>query len=304
VRRDHRGDVAALLTDDGEISGDFFIDATGFRRLLMGESLQTPWTSYAPYLLLDSALPFLMPSRAAHPPLVTHSKALDAGWMWTIPTQGRLGCGYVFSSAHAGEQDALRELEAHWGGPVEPINRFRFEAGRLERCWSGNVMAVGLASGFVEPLEATSIGQTLSQLASFGDLVADTQGHVTQQSIDHFCHQTAAYWDGIRDFLVMHYDTPRADTAFWRDVRAAPRPASYLELKSAFGARTPRDIDFAQHAAGGRTMFGALSWMAIAAPMKLLKPDATLVELARLDKEKRERLLQFVEACLPGREAT
>ena len=114
-----------------------------------------------------------MPLQGKNPPLTTLSKAMKCGWMWSIPTQGRLGCGYVYSSAHTNEIEIIEELSEYWGEEIVPINRIKFNPGRLSKSLHNNVMAVGLASGFVEPLEATSIAQTLYQLTFFGNLMRE-----------------------------------------------------------------------------------------------------------------------------------
>ena len=291
------GDVASLTIDAGSIAADFFIDASGMRRLILGKSLGSHWRSFGSHLTLDRALPFFLPLPAGqNVPLVTRAIALSAGWMWVIPTQGRLGCGYVYSNAHCSQEQALAEVSGYWGQVIEPANALKFEAGQLEKIWIGNAMAVGLSSGFVEPLEATSIGQTLSQLAYFGDLLLDCQGVISQTLIDRFNTQVAAYWDGLLDFLLLHYESQRRDSPYWRDVANLPRPNRYAELLQSFKLRTPRDIDFAGHAAGNGVMFGALSWMLVGAPLGVIRPDASVMELSRLSSNKQLKVRQFLGA--------
>jgi tryptophan 7-halogenase len=296
-----QGEVAGLRTaTHGVIDGDFFIDASGLRQLIIGKTLGARWRSFKLYLTLDRALPFFMPlPEGASIPLVTRAVALKSGWMWVIPTQVRLGCGYVYSSAHIDEAQAVAELSAEWGAPIEPVNRLQFEAGQFEKVWIGNAMAVGLSSGFVEPLEATSIGQTLSQLAYFGDLMLECQGVVTSHLIERFNTQTAAYWDGLLDFLLLHYESPRRGSPYWCDVAALERPLRYQELLQAFKLRTPRDIDFLGHAAGSGIMFGAMSWMLVAAPLGVVSAAACVQELARLSTDDQRKLLAFIKALQP-----
>ncbi len=296
-----QGEVSALRTQHhGRIQADFFIDASGLRQLIIGKTLKSPWRSFKPYLTLDRALPFFMPlAPNQNIPLVTRAVALKSGWMWVIPTQGRLGCGYVYSSAHIDEEKAIAELSAHWGAPIEPINRLQFEAGQFEKVWIKNTMAVGLSSGFVEPLEATSIGQTLSQLAHFGDLVLECQGVLSQHLIERFNTQTAAYWDGLLDFLLLHYETPRRDSPYWCDIAALERPLRYQELLQTFKLRSPRDADFLGHAAGKGIMFGAISWMLVAAPLGVVTAPACAQELARLSPESQQKIRSFIKALKP-----
>ena len=295
VMLDERGDVAALETDAGRLDADFFVDASGLARLLLGRAMGVPWESFAKELILDAALPFMMPLAEGHPPLVTQSTALRNGWMWVIPTQGRLGCGYVYSSAHATEEDILGEMRELWGRDVEPVNRLRFSPGRLARCLHRNVLAVGLAAGFVEPLEATSIAHTLYQLSFFGNLAQDTGHVVADQSVELFNREVSNAWDGIVDFLVMHYDTRRADTAFWRDVAQAPRPARYEQLKQVFRARTPRLADMVPYQMGGTLLFGISSWETVGAAMGVIVPAVAQRQIQALSPMARARLIDTVQ---------
>jgi tryptophan halogenase len=299
IELDADGLMAAVVTDKGRIEGDFFIDATGMTRLLLLKKLAIPWKSFSDYLILDSALPFLLPHNRPHPQLVTRSVAMDAGWMWVIPTGGRLGCGYVYSSKHVSREQALAEASAYWGTTVEPINHIKFSPGHLEQCWCRNVMAVGLASGFVEPLEATSIGQTIDQLMSFGDLMQEGRFLVTDHLVDVFNRKVASYWDGILDFLVLHYDNARADTPFWKDVQALPRPSQYLELKCLFQMRLPREVDLLAYELFGKHLFGLASWVSVGAPMGVMPAHAAKKDLTDMSKEDLDKLSRFVASSRP-----
>ena len=245
---DASGHATAIQTADGQIPTDFLIDASGLSRLVVGKKLNTGWASFSDYLLLDRAIPFHMPHPKANPYLVTRAIAMSAGWMWRIPLIERVGAGYVFSSAHIDEDAALRELSQRVGFDVAPERTLRFQPGHFRTVWRGNVMALGLASGFVEPLEATSIGQTLEQLRNFRIVVLESGGLVADTIVDAFNESNARYWAGIRDFLRMHYDCPRRDTPFWRDAAGAPLPPSYRALKACMQQRLP--VDHATEAPG------------------------------------------------------
>ncbi len=163
------GAIAALLMDDGRrLLGDFFIDATGFRRRLIGEALGGKWTSYAGSLPVNRAMPFWIDIEP-HEEIdnFTLARALDSGWLWKIPTQKRYGCGYVYCDAFLSPDEAKREVEAKLGHPIEVRNDIRFEVGRLETPWIANCLAIGLSSSFLEPLEATSIHGSVVQLMLF-----------------------------------------------------------------------------------------------------------------------------------------
>ncbi|QJP11543.1 tryptophan halogenase family protein [Pseudomonas multiresinivorans] len=294
VRLDERQHVTALLLQDREIEVDFVIDASGLHRLIIGKALNAPWQSYSEHLLLNRALPFFIPAQTEHPPLVTRAIAMKHGWMWCIPTLERLGVGYAYCDRYTDKEAAIKEVQEYWGMEIEPANHFAFNPGHYDQVWLGNVMAVGLSSGFVEPLEATSIGQTLDQLARFGQIVASCHGVIPQPLIEQFNGEVSRYWDGIRDFLFLHYDTPRNDTEFWRAASSAPAPASYRELKQALALRPPRLIDLEPYTGGPFRMFGPLNWMSVATQLGIIPREATATDLMYLPQEKRVRLAEFL----------
>jgi tryptophan halogenase len=159
------GDVRALRTDRGEIiEGDLFVDCSGFRSLLLGDAMAEPWEDWSHWLPCGRAV--AMPCASPEGPIepYTRATAMAAGWRWRIPLQHRVGNGYVYSSAHLGDEaaaDALvRSVE---GRPLADPRFLKFRAGRRRNRWVGNVVGVGLASGFLEPLEATGI--YLAQMA-------------------------------------------------------------------------------------------------------------------------------------------
>ena len=170
VERDgESGDITALQLDTGErLEGDFFIDASGFRKRLIVKELNAPWISYQKELPVNRALPFwldIQPGEEINN--YTHAWAQEAGWIWQIPTQGRYGCGYVYSDEFKTPEEAKREVEATLGREIEVRDDIRFQIGRLENAWIGNCLAVGLSSSFLEPLESTSIHGTIVQMMLF-----------------------------------------------------------------------------------------------------------------------------------------
>ena len=291
--------VTHIQTDTDRIETDFVIDATGFRRLSM-QHLRTKWRSFADCLILDRAIPFHMPHPQPHPSLVTRAIAMNSGWMWQIPLQHRVGAGYVFSSKHITEDAALAEIEQRVGHTVQPMRTLKFEAGHYEQVWQGNIMAIGLASGFVEPLEATSIGQMLEQLRNFRRLVQESHGVVALRAIDEFNQNNNQYWQGIRDFLRMHYDCPRRDTPFWQDVARLPLPDSYASIKDCWQQRSPRQIDTQSYATGGwQPMFSLVSWSMIASSLGLINPQAAAQEVAKLPPDAQQRLNDLMHSLNP-----
>ncbi|MDH1915637.1 tryptophan 7-halogenase [Acinetobacter junii] len=286
--------VSAIQCVNHEISCDFVIDASGFSRLLIGKKYQSQWCSFSDTLPMNRALPFHLPHKNKIE-LVTRATAMSSGWVWQIPLQERIGAGYVYHDQFITDQEAQLEVENWLGHSINPVKPIAFEAGYFQQVWIKNVVGIGLASGFIEPLEATSIGQMLSQLQLLVSFIRENHGVISQQNIDFYNQQNAQYWEGIRDFIRMHYDTGRSDTPFWKYMLNVPRSESYQELKKCWVHRTPRDIDFVEHSMGGMSMFSAASWFAVGAGVGVIKPEATVAELYALPPDKKQKLAKFLE---------
>jgi len=215
------GNIAALkLEEGGTIAGDVFIDATGFRKRLIGEEMGGRWHSYRAELPVNRAMPFWLDIQEGEEIApYTHAWAREAGWLWSIPTQKRYGCGYVYSDEFKTPEEARAEIEAALGRPIEPRNDIRFDIGRLDRAWIGNCLAVGLSSSFLEPLEATSIHGTIVQMLMFTGGFLENAARATDKDRDDYNSRVARQVDDFRTFINMHYVTERDDTPFWRFVR-------------------------------------------------------------------------------------
>lgn len=225
------GQVAHLVTDDGgRIAGDLFVDASGFRSLIARGALGVPFRSFRENLFADAAVVVPTPPAADEPANHTTATALDHGWAWRIPLTRRVGNGYVYSTAHCPPDRAEAELRTHLGlgGDGPPARHLRFEVGRLERSWAGNCLAVGLAQGFLEPLEATALH--LAQATVEGFVQAWTDGGGAPRRRDAFNAAIARRYDGVRDYIVAHYRMAgRRDTEFWRDNAANDRLSDPLK---------------------------------------------------------------------------
>lgn len=282
----NQGFAEKILTEQGEFLTDFIVDASGFSRLVIGKQLKSQWNSFKDYLWLDRAIPFHLPHFDKNPELVTRATAMKAGWMWQIPLQERIGAGYVFSSEFTTETEAIEEIQQYFGHNITAQKTLSFEPGYFDKVWQHNVMALGLSSGFVEPLEATSIGQMLEQLRMFCQVIQNSGWVVSDLSIQQFNQANASTWNGIRDFLRMHYDCPRRDTAFWNKVANTPYPESYAALKEIFMQRIPRmqDIEgYAQH--HWRGTFHVINWMFVAQALGLISAESCKKELEFLSSE-------------------
>ncbi len=220
------GHISALRLDSGvDIEGDLFIDCTGFRGLLIGQTLGVEYQDWSQWLYCDSAVAVQTESVGDAVPY-TRSIAHDAGWQWRIPLQHRVGNGIVFSSRHADDARATETLLGNIQGTVLTEPRvIKFRPGQRSSTWSGNCVAIGLASGFLEPIESTSIH--LIQRGILRLLQMFPANGISQSDVDEYNQQTRAEIEHIRDFIILHYHvTHRQDTAFWRACRDMDIPQS------------------------------------------------------------------------------
>lgn len=290
------GLVTALLVNDECIPVDFVIDASGFSRQILGKKMMGEWQSFQESLSLNTAIPFHLKHTQKNPDLVTRSTAMNAGWVWQIPLQERIGAGYVYNSNFISAEQAVDEVEQWLGHAIEPIRTITFEAGFYKEIWKGNVLAIGLASGFVEPLEATSIGQTLQQLRLFMNIIFECQAVVSKSSVDYFNKQNANAWYEIRDFIAMHYDTGREDTPFWKFVsNDLVFSSQYLSLKKCWQHRMPKDIELMCYTMGFTSLFGRYSWITIAQALGIIKADATVADLMAVPVEEQKELISYMQ---------
>lgn len=224
--RSDDGFVEAVTLDSGErIAADLFIDCSGFRGLLTEAAMQTGYEDWTHWLPCDRALAVPC-SRSDNFTPYTKATAHGAGWQWRIPLQHRTGNGHVFSSKYMDEAEAERILLSNLDGEqlAEP-NRIRFVTGKRKKVWNKNCVAVGLAAGFLEPLESTSLYLIQSSLIRLIRLFPD--GGFDQANIDEFNRQTDFEYERVRDFIILHYKaTQRDDTPFWRYCRDMEVPAT------------------------------------------------------------------------------
>lgn len=251
------GLVTALKLDgDRAIEGDLFVDCTGFRGLLIGQALGSQYRDWSKWLPCNRAVAVACESHSDPEPY-TRSTAREAGWQWRIPLQHRIGNGYVYCgdylSAEQAEEVLLNNLD---GAAVSSPNHLRFQTGHREAFWAGNCVAIGLSSGFLEPLESTSIHLIQMGIAK---LIALFPGAVdapieraeyNRLMTDDFLH--------VRDFLILHYKaTTRSDTPFWDQVRLMDIPESLqqkMDLLRSRGRFFKYDAE----------LFDLTSWLAVA----------------------------------------
>lgn len=235
----HSGFIDSLILQDGQkITGDFFIDCTGFRGLLIEQALHTGYDDWSHFLPCDSAIAVQTELHQAPPPY-TRSVAHSAGWRWQIPLQNRMGNGSVFCSRYLDDSTAQLQLfDALEGQPITDPKLIRFKPGKRRQGWNKNCVALGLASGFIEPLESTSIHLIMTGIVRLMRLFP-FQG-ITPSAISEYNSKFDSEMQCILDFIAMHYRvTERIDSEFWRHCQTMAIPDS-LQHKLALFKDTGR----------------------------------------------------------------
>jgi len=251
------GHVTAVRLENGErVAGDLFIDCTGFRGLLIEGTCKSGYEDWSQWLPCDRAV--AVPCAKVGPPTpYTRCTARGAGWQWRIPLQHRTGNGYVYSSQYISDDEAAATVLANLDGPaLADPKPLRFVTGVRRKPWIGNVVSLGLASGFMEPLESTSIHMIQSGISRLLQLLP-ASGDIDPVLVDRYNEQARFEAERIRDFLVLHYKaTERDDTPFWNHCRTMPIPASLQA-----------NIDLFRHSGrffrNAEEMFAVVSWVQV-----------------------------------------
>ena len=250
------GNVAALLLESGtRVAGDLFLDCTGFRALLIEGALHAGFDDWTHFLPCDSAI--AIQTESVGPPVpFTRAMAHDAGWQWRIPLQHRTGNGLVYSSAHLSDEEAERTLLDNLEGePLTEPRQLSFITGRRKLAWNKNVVALGLSSSFIEPLESTSIHLVQSGISKLLALFPDRQFNPIER--DEYNRLTEVQTEDIRDFIILHYyATQRTDSDFWNQCRTMSIPETLSQKIDLF--RT-KGRSFRE----GFELFSMPSWVAV-----------------------------------------
>ena len=220
VEQESDGSIKSLLLNTGQIlSGDFFVDCSGFASILLQKTLKVPFVSFAENLFNDSAVA-IPTDIETEIPAETLSTALSNGWAWKIPLTNRFGNGYVFSSKYCSPDEAETELRSHLDileSDVE-ARHLKMKVGRVQETWAKNCVAVGLSQGFIEPLEATALQFVYSTIEQFSQALEE--GNFSGKNRDEFNARMNANFEGVRDYIVLHYKTnSRSDSQYWIDNR-------------------------------------------------------------------------------------
>lgn len=241
------GDIAAVVMESGQrVEGDLFIDCTGFRGLLIEQTLKAGYEDWSRWLRNDSALALQTDYPLDNIPPYTRAIAHQSGWQWKIPLQHRQGTGHVYSTAYTTDEEARRVLMENLEGGIRvELRLLKFKTGRRKRAWVKNCVAVGLAGGFVEPLESTSIHLIQSGITRLLRLFPISG--CTETLARQYNMESQIEYERIRDFIVLHYKaTERDDTPYWRDCRDMEVPdtlAHRIELFRETGLVFPDAAD-------------------------------------------------------------
>lgn len=301
------GSIASVTTRaHGVLTADLYLDCTGFRAQLLGAALGVPYKSCRDVLFCDTALTVQVPYVRPDSPIVSYTigKADEAGWIWDIGLASRRGVGYVYSSSHTDEEKAERVLRAYLGGAAQGLTprKISFDSGYREINWKKNCVAIGLSSGFFEPLEATGI--MFSELAAVSLTNLFPWGGDLEVAERQFNDRMRRRYERALDFIKLHYClTERRDTAFWRDnVEAASIPDSLRELLRRWKHRPPGSIDIDPNV----DIFPESSWQYVLYGMGYktdLTPRAPVLkyyEEARQAFAEIRRQAEFAVRTLPG----
>jgi len=302
------GSIASVSPREGEtIEADLFVDCSGFSGLLIDKALHTPWVSFAENLFNDAAVALPTPIDGSIP-CETVSTALRHGWAWKIPLTSRYGNGYVYSSNFCTADEAESELRRHLGllEADVPARHLKMRVGRVTRHWNRNCLAVGLAQGFIEPLEATALLFIQTTATTFAEFIE--KGDLSEAAQARFNALINAHFEGIRDYIVTHYKTnTRTDTEYWRANAANLNLSDDLKKLYSLWMNGKSIVPAVRQQLIGRG-YPVFSWYALMAGMGVF-PDpgdlrAPSAEEARYSMEEIDNLIRRSAVNYPDHKST
>lgn len=288
------GFVETLQLESGEIiEGDLFFDCSGFRGLLIEGALETGYDDWSRYLPCNSAVAQAS-EKVAEPIPYTKATAKPAGWQWRIPLQSRTGNGHVYCNDYMSDQDALKTLQDGMDStPIGTPKQLSFKTGIRKKVWNKNVISLGLAAGFLEPLESTSIHLIQTAIARLMTSFPDK--HFNKADINYFNQRTLLEYEQVRDFLILHYKaTERTDSPFWNYCRTMEIPESLQQRMDIY-------MENARLYRHDNELFGDVSWFAVmhgqGMEPKRYHPNANVMPTQTLNKKMSE-IEKTWAACL------
>ena len=238
ISLNEHGEIDYITGKNSTYSSDFYIDATGFKRILMNK-LEVKWKSFSKYLKLNSAITFPTQDEENYNAW-TLAKAMNSGWRFKIPVWGRHGNGYIYDNNFISAENAKLEVEKELGYEIEIGKTFQFDPGALENVWTKNCVAMGLSGCFFEPLEATSIGLTIQQSFLLMHRIQNYDENVIKNYNESFNNIV----ENIRDFIFLHYLSKRNDTDFWKNILNIEMPKSLENNLKKWQTKLPIAEDF------------------------------------------------------------
>lgn len=282
------GEITSIRVNDEDIKSDFVIDATGFKRLFIGNHYKAEWVGTQDTLPCDSAIAFFMDIKDSQP--YSEAVAMNYGWSWRIPLQHRWGCGYVYDSKYLTETQAIDEIKEKFGKDVQIVNKFSFSSGYYSNPWINNCLAVGLASGFFEPLEGTSILNTMMSIEKF--LENDIEKYVLEKDKDlpdTYNKKMSDRNKDIVDFLYLHYVTNKTNTVFWENfTKNNKMPDTVKQILE----EAEQDLSIPSFVERPGKIFGWSNWITVYAGNELYNKENIK---SFLDKQGEVRYTKIVE---------
>lgn len=278
---DEQGYIKELKGESLTYNYDFYIDSTGFKRLLINK-LGAKWQSYSKYLKMKSAITFPTGDEDNYN-VWTLAKAMDYGWMFRLPVWGRYGNGYIYDSDYITKDQAKEEVDRYFGRDIEIGKEFNFDPGCLDQAWIKNCCAVGLSSSFVEPLEASSIGTSIQQ--SF--LLMHRLSNYTDQTVREYNSAFKDIMENIRDFISLHYVTKKDNTQFWKDTQTLELSESLQYRLDAWKYKLPINEDFKNES--NYTLFKAANFILVMEGLELFDRNAIKQEYMSLSRSFRQQ---------------
>jgi flavin-dependent dehydrogenase len=280
-----KGFIESIKGADNEYKADFFIDCTGFQRLLISK-LGAKWQSYKKYLRMNEAIAFPTKDTDEYP-IYTTIIAMNNGWMWRTPVWGRWGNGYVYDNNYMNAEQAKKEVESFLKHEIEIFKNVKFDPGCLDKTWIKNCLALGISASFVEPLEASTISVGISQAFLFMHLLEN----YNEKDIEEYNKKTNHIMENIRDFVFIHYLTKKENTQFWKDIKNIEMPETLKNKMEKWKYRLPIEEDFKETS---YYVFWPSNFINVMYGLDLFNKDNIKKEYLSYSKEVRT----YVENCI------
>lgn len=285
------GEIQYLVGENGNYEYDFYVDATGFKKILISK-LGAKWQSASKYMFVNSAITFPTEIKETEKyNLWTLARGMDSGWMFRLPVWGRYGNGYIFNDSFIEEDKAIDEITKYFGYTPEISKKFKFDPGWLDNAWIKNCFAVGLSGSFMEPLEATSIGSTIQLTGMFMDFLPNYDS----KTIELYNKKFHKFMENIRDFISLHYICGRTDTDFWMHVKETEVPDSLKEKLEIWKTHLPKFQHFENT---GYDMFTADNFTLVLDGLGLFDIQSIEKEYEYMQPQIKSNLSNFIDRVI------